>query len=102
MYPADESQSLHLDVFPTPRSIEGHRIGVARIEPTDCTCADSGQDDSLFVSGPKKVIYTEPPPDAHHIQRVSAAHVNDVCRKDLSFDVLCRGRLAHEPQHIRF
>src|SRR5579872_4702084 len=79
MYALDEPKPLYVDVLPIAWIIKGHRIGMAGVEPADGARTDAGQDDPLLVGCPEKPLHPQTSPHAHHVKRIPATHIDDVC-----------------------
>jgi hypothetical protein len=81
--------------------IERHRVGMSGIEPADRCCTDTREHSSVLVSRLNKFIDAQTTPYAHHLQRVSTANVDDVCRQDLFPDLLFRRLLLDQQEDVR-
>ena len=71
------------------------------IEPADRSCTDTREHSPVLVSGLNKFIDAQTTPNAHHLQRVSTANVDDVCRQDLFPNMLSRRLLLDEQEDVR-
>lgn len=80
VYSVYQPQTSHVYVLPFSRVVEGHRIGMPGIKPTDRTCTNAREYRPVFIGRYEKFVDAQAPPNTHHLQGVSAANVDDICR----------------------
>jgi hypothetical protein len=73
-----------------------------RIEPTNCTRTDASQHRPVLIDGFEKFVDSQMPPNAHHLQSVAAANVDDIGRKNLRPDLSFCGLFFDEKQDVGF
>ena len=100
MYSFYEPETSYVRVLPFAWVIKGHRIGMSGFKPADRSCTNPREHSSIFVGGFEKFIDAQTTPDAHHLQRVPTANIDDICRQQLPPDMLLRRLFFDEEEDV--
>ena len=72
--------------------VETERVAMPFVKPTDCPCANSGEQDSPTKGGLERVGQSQRSPTSHHFESIAAPDVDQITREHGSPNLLRRHR----------